>query len=999
MTVRKIAQSSLPLPSGILVAVALALSGCGGGADDAPSASPTASTQAAPSPAAEGSLSDAPSESPDADKPARHEAGALSIATTSTSDTPTATDATDITVAADSEGPTMQALGKRSIPTPSITSAAAEATAPAFTVYVSPSGNNAWSGLLSAPNASGTDGPLKTITAAQQTARSRLAAMKAGTATRQPVRVLLAAGEYRIASSLQFSPADSGTVDAPVSYEAITAGTVTISGGVPLSPKVPTTAGVPISFTGYTMDGLGVRGGGQLFINGKRMTLARQPNVNSSWFVQKAVPLSTEPAGKTGREAFEPTSTALSWIAALSADDKSRAIVGVMQSWSGGHHRLSTATTPAGSVRIKPAAAAAFLSFGLSQRFYVENIAAAFDAPGEWLPNLQGASYIPASTEVGQTLSPVLPVLDKLVVVRGDMAGKVWVQHLQFKGLAFTHTRSITPDAGFSDNQAGVEIGAAIEVDGANSIKIEGCNISRTAGYAVWFRQSVRDSSVTNTTMTDLGGGGIKFGMPTQQPTDPVITGNNVATGNRISETGKVYPGSVGVWVGQTFDNTVANNAIFNTTYTGISLGWTWGYNPATSGRNIVADNLLVNIGQGVLSDMGGIYTVGISPGTKITGNVIRDVRGYPDYGAGAWGIYNDEGASQVLVDNNIVIGTESGGYHLNYGRDNSVTRNLFAKGTKYELRVTRTDPLTKLVTDGNVMLPSVKQLFDLYASAPDVLYTTNKVSNQLSTAGVDIAKCGSGCTVSAIGMTTTSDPRVVTLTGIDSTIATRITATGAKAGPLDQGATPAVLVATEAPVIVVAPPTDWAVDIAGSAVGTQPKGLAYAPSGNVSAIGMVSRSDAPNGKCLAFNDSASFKYVYEPYAYASLNHTAGTSTGEVTMVLDANSDLIYEWRDGSNPYKSGPAMQINAKGIYVKGKLIAAAPIGAWFTIRVISPVANGSGTWTLQLVTSTGTKSFSGLNFGTTGWSNLKWVGLISNTAKPSTACFSTIKVTNAV
>lgn len=986
-------QKSFPqtrLPSGFLVAAALVVGGCGGGNDqESPAAAtasiPSATSTSAASASTDAPISEAPSEILGAGLVGRSQA---SVADGSPASTESLADAASLKVTATG---TTKAHAESAL-------AIGESASSAVLIYVSPNGNNAWSGTLAAPNATNTDGPVKTIAAAQGIARTRLAAMQAGTVTRQAVRVLIAPGEYPIASTLQFSPADSGTLDAPVSYEAVVAGSVTISGGVPLSTKVPTAAGVPISFTGYTMDGLGVRGGGQLFINGKRMTLARQPNIDSSWFVQKAVPLATEPSTKQGREAFAPTAEALNWMNSLSADDRARAIVGVMQSWSGGHHRFSSQAAPAGAVRIQPAAAAAFLAFGLSQRYYVENVAAAFDAPGEWLPNLQGASYIPSSAEVGKSLSPVLPVLDRLVAVRGDFATKNWVQHLQFKGLGFTYTRSITPDSGYSDNQAAVEVGAAIEVDGATNIKIDGCNISRTANYGVWFRQSVRDSSVTNTVLTDLGGGGIKVGLPTQQPTDAMITGHNVASGNRISETGKVYPGSVGVWVGQSFDNTVSNNAIFNTTYTGISLGWTWGYGAATSGRNLVSDNLLVNIGQGNLSDMGGIYTVGISPGTRITGNVIREVRGYPNYGAGAWGIYNDEGASQIQIDNNVVIGTESGGYHLNYGRGNTVLRNLFAQGTKYEMRVTRTDPgYTNLVTDGNIMLPVVKQSFDQYASSPDVLFSANQVSDKLSAAGVDLTKCGSGCALLPITMTTSADPRVVALSGTDASTVTRISAVAQKAGPLDQGAQPAVEVNYTPPPVVVAPPTDMSIDIANSALSTQPKGMAYAPLGNVNAIGMVSRADAPGGKCLAFNDNGTYRYVYEPYAYATLNHTKGTSTGEVTMILDANSDLIYEWRNDSNPYKSGPALQLNANGIYVKGKRVGPAPIGSWFTVRVISEVANSSATWTLQVVTSAGTQTYTGLAFGTTGWSKLTWVGLISNSAKSSTACFSTIKVTN--
>lgn len=77
-----------------------------------------------------------------------------------------------------------------------------------------------------------------------------------------------------------------------------------------------------------------------------------------------------------------------------------------------------------------------------------------------------------------------------------------------------------------------------------------------------------------------------------------------------------MHPGGVGVIIAQSYDNEVSYNQISNTSYTGISVGWSWGYASATSGRNLILGNSLFNIGQGMLADMGGIYTVGISPGT-----------------------------------------------------------------------------------------------------------------------------------------------------------------------------------------------------------------------------------------------------------------------------------------------------------------------------------------------------------------------------------------------
>ena len=64
--------------------------------------------------------------------------------------------------------------------------------------YVSPNGNDTWSGTLSAANAAKTDGPFKTLTAAQTAARASLAAMKAGTLARTAIHVAIEPGTYSL---------------------------------------------------------------------------------------------------------------------------------------------------------------------------------------------------------------------------------------------------------------------------------------------------------------------------------------------------------------------------------------------------------------------------------------------------------------------------------------------------------------------------------------------------------------------------------------------------------------------------------------------------------------------------------------------------------------------------------------------------------------------------------------------------------------------------------
>ena len=873
---------------------------------------------------------------------------------------------------------------------------AAPAAAPAgVDIHVAANGNDAWTGLLAAPNVAATDGPVATLVAAQQVARARIQAM-VSSGTRLPVRVRIQPGTYYLGAALTFTPNDSGTAAAPVSYEAVTPGTVTVSGAALLRQTAALNAAGYVTFENPTLGGNAWAGGGQLFVNGQRATLARQPNVGQYWFVEKAVPLASEPVGQQGRLAFGASTAALSWVNGLSAADKARGIVEIMHAWTHSQQHLSTAAAPAGAVQITPAVRWTFRDHGTGQRYFVENVAAALDAPGEFYWDASGVRYIPLAGETGP-LTVQMPVLDKLIAVTGNVAASKWVENLQFRGIHFAHTRALTPALGTNDWQAASGIGAAIEVDAAKSIVVDNCTFSGTGGYGVWFRRAVRDSSVRNSTLTDLGAGGIRLGEINPNATDAMASGANSATGNRIGHTGKLFPGAVGVLVGQSFDNTVANNLIYNTSHTAILVGWSWDFGPAKSGRNTIADNLLVNIGLGELSDFGAIYTTGVSPGTRITGNVIREVRGYPDYGAGAWGIYLDSGTSQIVMANNIVLGADNGTFQATATRSNTLQANLFGLGDKTEFNVGVTDPLTALKAQGNVIVPKVVVPFTGFAAAPDVAYSGNAVSRQYTTAAIDLSKCASGCTTSGGTITTTTDPRGVQLASTDTAMVAAVAQTAAKAGPASvANASSVVTVATQKPPVIVAPPIGFELPISTTATGAQPLGFWY--STKTSDLSVAANAQAPGGRCLKFTDSPANVNGYDPHSYGPLNHGSGTTSGEFSLLIDSQTNFAHQWRDNASPAKTGPSLTVTASGVYVADKLVAPVSVGQWTNFKVTAVLGATAATWKLDVTDAAGkVTSVSGLPIQAAGWGRLNWWGFISNAKVASSFCLASVKATN--
>jgi hypothetical protein len=103
-----------------------------------------------------------------------------------------------------------------------------------------------------------------------------------------------------------------------------------------------------------------------------------------------------------------------------------------------------------------------------------------------------------------------------------------------------------------------------------------------------------------------------------------------------------------------------------------------------------------------LLSDNGGIYTLGRQPGATLRGNVIHDVG---CYGYGGWGIYPDEGTSGMRIEHNLVYGTRRASFSIHYGRDNLVQHNVFAFGQADHVCLGKREPHRTTVFRRNVVL------------------------------------------------------------------------------------------------------------------------------------------------------------------------------------------------------------------------------------------------------------------------------------------------------
>jgi hypothetical protein len=143
------------------------------------------------------------------------------------------------------------------------------------------------------------------------------------------------------------------------------------------------------------------------------------------------------------------------------------------------------------------------------------------------------------------------------------------------------------------------------------------------------------------------------LGEPSAREAETGNSGGNTVRGCTIERCGAVYYGAVGIWVGLSGNNNVVRNEVRDLPYTGISVGWMWNPTPTPCAGNEVKDNHIHHVMQ-ILSDGGGIYTLGRQPGTKLTGNWIHDVL----LNAGraeSNGMFLDEGSTDLLIENNLI--------------------------------------------------------------------------------------------------------------------------------------------------------------------------------------------------------------------------------------------------------------------------------------------------------------------------------------------------------
>jgi hypothetical protein len=569
--------------------------------------------------------------------------------------------------------------------------------------YISPDGNNAWSGTLQAANAEKTDGPFASLERARDAIR---ALKKAGPLPKGGVTVILTAGVHEREAPFELSEADSGTAEAPIVYRAQSGAAVRLTGGKTVANWVPVTnpdivkqlapaargkvVKADLKALGITDTGSPGGGGIELFFADRPMTLSRWPNEGFTKVTGLVEPGTRKVRGtkgsKTGKFMYQGDRPKR-W-----ADEKAPWVHGYwFWDWSDERHAVESIDAEKRIIAVKPP----YHSYGyrVGQWFYAFNLLSEIDQPGEWyLDREAGTLYFwpPGSVEEERAVVSVAPSLVQMQKV----------SHVTLRGLILEACR-----------------GTAVTIRGGTDCHVVGCTLRNLGGTAVSIAGAT-DSGVFGCDITQTGNGGIALRGGERKSLTParLYAENNhihhYARWNRMYKAA-IHLSGVG--------NRASHNLIHNAPHMAIGF----------SGNDHRIEFNEIHSVCYESNDAGAMYAGRnwTMRGTVIRHNYLHHITGFE--GRGCVGVYLDDMYCGTDIVGNVFYNVTRAAF-IGGGRDNRVANNIFvdcrpalhidarAMGwASYHVKTTMTDRLKAMPYQSETWRKRYPELVDILEDEP----------------------------------------------------------------------------------------------------------------------------------------------------------------------------------------------------------------------------------------------------------------------------------------
>jgi len=525
--------------------------------------------------------------------------------------------------------------------------------------YVSPRGNDTWTGRLKTPNASKTDGPL----ASPEGIRKALKRLKSGGA----VTVYFCSGNYRFTKPLALTGSDLPRTLRSLKFQALPGDTVRFWGARKIANFAPVQneaiakrfprkirekiVVTDLKSTGITDLGEITRRGSPpvlLFCKGRQMPIARFPN--DGWLRIADVPQTGDTLFRKGLEREKryngvPVGRHYGRIAYSGnrpngwSDDNEIYMHGYWTwDWSDSYQRVRLINRRKREITIAPPHH--HYGYTKNQRYYFLNILEELDRPGEWcLIRKTGKLYF----------YPPDP----------EAVSETFISAFRKPFFILKNTENVAITAIHFELSAG----EGVHILGGRNNVISNCTFTNLGGQAVTIKGGF-ENGVQNCEFADLGMGAIYLDSGSRKT---LTSGKSFVVNNHIHHYSQwIRAGQYGVKL-YGVGNRVAFNLIHDAPHEGIYL---------SGNDHVIEYNEFHHLCQET-GDAGAIHT-----GRDYTwrGNVIRYNYFHHLKGPGLHGVvatYLDDFASGFRVYGNIYYKTTRG-VLIGGGRDNVVENNIF---------------------------------------------------------------------------------------------------------------------------------------------------------------------------------------------------------------------------------------------------------------------------------------------------------------------------------